>query len=419
MEPEVVVVGGGFAGLAAARVLARFGVPYLLVDARNHHLFQPLLYQVATGFLEAPAVAHPLRSLVKGGRFLLARVEAVDLKGRYLLLAGGERLPYRRLIVATGSRPHALGIPGAAAYTYPLKTLEDALRIRYALLYRLEEAARRGAPFRVLVVGGGPTGVELAGAMAEFLRHVLPRDYPEVPKAQVALLEAGERLLPSFSPGLARYALGALERLGVEVRFGAKVAEVFPRGICLQGGARLAGDLILWAVGVKGNALVGLPVDPRGRVPTDPCLRLSQHPEVYVVGDLNGLSWTQLAPVALEQGRHAAFNLVRTMGGKEPLPFRYRDRGQLAVIGRNRAVAQIGDLGFYGLPAWLLWALVHLAELVGFRNRLLVLLDWAYTYFFREPGVRVLLGGPMPGTFVGEGPLILPAPPRRGPEEPS
>lgn len=417
MEPEVVVVGGGFAGLAASRVLARFGIPYLLVDARNHHLFQPLLYQVATGFLEAPAVAHPLRSLVKAGRFLLAQVEAVDLRGRYLLLAGGERLPYRYLIVATGSRPHSLGIPGITAYTYPLKTLEDALRIRYTLLYRLEEAASRRVPFQVLVVGGGPTGVELAGAMAEFFCHVLSRDYPEVPKARVVLLEAGERLLSSFNPALSCYALRTLERLGVEVRLEAKVAEVFPRGVHLQGGARLGGDLILWAVGVKGNAPVGLPVDSRGRVPTDAFLRLSQHPEVYVVGDLNGLPWPQLAPVALQQGRHAAFNLVRTMRGKEPLPFHYRDHGQLAVIGRNRAVAQIGTLGFYGLPAWLLWALVHLAELVGFRNRLLVLLDWAYTYFFREPGVRILLRELVPGTSLREGPLILPAPPRSGPEE--
>nr|WP_243090972.1 NAD(P)/FAD-dependent oxidoreductase [Thermus neutrinimicus] len=419
MEPQVVVVGGGFAGLAAARVLAQFGIPYLLVDARNHHLFQPLLYQVATGFLEAPAVAHPLRSLLKGGRFLLAQVEAVDLKKRHLLLTGGVKCPYQYLVVATGSKPHHLGVPGVTAHTYPLKTLEDALRIRYALLSCLEEAAHKRVPFRVLVVGGGPTGVELAGALAEFLRHVLPRDYPEVPGARVTLLEAGERLLPSFNLGLSRYALRALEHLGVEVRLEAKVAHVSAGWVRLQGGDFVAGDLILWAVGVKGKAPLGLPVDPKGRVPTDPFLRLPGHPEVYVVGDLNGLPWPQLAPVALQQGRHAALNLVRAMQGKEPLPFHYRDRGQLAVIGRHRAVAQMGRLGFYGLPAWLLWALVHLAGLVGFRNRLLVLLDWAYTYFFREPGVRILLQGLAPGGPLHENSLILPVPPRNGPEEPS
>lgn len=210
----VVIVGGGFADLAAAQVLSLEGVPYLLVDARNHHLFQPLLYQVATGFLEAPAIAYPLRPLLKGGRFLLAKVEAVRLEDQHLLLEDGTGFTYRHLLVATGSWPHDLGIPGVFAHAFPLKTLEDALRIRYALLGRLEKAARRRSPFRVLVVGGGPTGVELAGALAEFFAHTLRRDYTEVPRAEVLLLEAGERLLPSFPPGLSHYAMGALRELG-------------------------------------------------------------------------------------------------------------------------------------------------------------------------------------------------------------
>lgn len=388
--PEVVILGGGFAGLAAARVLERARVPYLLVDARNHHLFQPLLYQVATGFLEGPAIAYPLRALVRRGRVLLARARAVDLEGRRLLLEDGDVLPYRHLVVATGSLPSDLGVPGVGERALLLKTLGQALRVRHRLLMALERAAREGAPLSLVVVGGGPTGVELSGALAEFLRYALPRDFPEIPEARVVLLEAGPRLLPAFRPALSRYAERALAHLGVEVRLGTQVAAVEERGVRLASGEGLVGDLVLWAVGVRGNPLPGLPADARGRVPTDPYLRLPGHPEVYVVGDLNGLGFPQLAPVALQQGAWAAGNLLRALRGQDPLPFRYRDRGQLAVIGRNRAVAELWGRGLAGFPAWLLWAFVHLRELVGFRNRLLVFLDWAYTYLFREPGVRVL-----------------------------
>ena len=356
---------------------------------------------------------------LKGGRFLLGKVVEVDLEKRALFLSEGERLPYRHLILATGASSHDLGIPGVLTYAFPLKSLEDALRVRYALLSRLEKAAREGTRIHLLVVGGGPTGIELAGALAEFCRYVLPRDYPEIPGARVVLLEAGERLLPSFPPSLSRYALRALMRLGVEVRLKAQVTEILAGGVRLKEGVSLFGDLVLWAVGVRGNAFWGLPVDSRGRVPTDSFLRLPQHPEVYVVGDVNGLPWPQLAPVALQEGRHAALNLVRSLHGKEPLPFRYRDRGQLAVIGRNQAVAQIGRMDLSGFPAWLLWALIHLTELAGFRNRLLVLLDWAYSYFFREPGVRILLQGPVSRIPALMEPLNSPVPPRNGRGEPS
>ncbi|WP_018462134.1 NAD(P)/FAD-dependent oxidoreductase [Thermus oshimai] len=395
-ETGIMIVGGGFGGLAAAKALDRAGVPYLLVDARNHHLFQPLLYQVATGYLEAPAIAHPLRPLLGRGRFLLARVEGVDLKGRRLLLEGGEALPYTHLILATGSRPHDLGVPGVGRHALFLKGLEDAQRIRQRLLLALEGAAREERPLRLLVVGGGPTGVELAGALAEFLRYALRRDFPEVGGAEVLLLEAGERLLPSFRPALSAYAKRALEGMGVRVVLGAQVVGVEEGGARLREGAFLPADLVLWAVGVRGNPLPGLPTDPRGRVPTDPFLRLPGHPEVYAVGDVNGLGLPGLAPVALQQGRLAAENLLRALRGQEPIPFRYRDRGQLAVIGRNKAVAEIGGLAFTGFPAWALWAFVHIRELIGFRNRLLVLLNWGYTYLFREPGVRVLLGEGLP-----------------------
>ncbi|GGN01539.1 pyridine nucleotide-disulfide oxidoreductase [Thermus composti] len=394
MEEGIVIVGGGFGGLAAAKALDRAGVPYLLLDARNHHLFQPLLYQVATGFLEAPAIAYPLRPLLRKGRFLLARVEGVDLKGRRLLLEGGEALPYRHLIVATGSRPHDLGVLGVGEHALFLKTLEDALKIRNRLLKVLEEAAWGQKSLRFVVVGGGPTGVELSGALAEFLRYVLPRDFPEIPGTEVHLLEAGPRLLPAFRPGLSAYALKALSGLGVRVALQAQVDRVEKGGVVLKDGTFFPADLVLWAVGVRGNPLPGLPQDPRGRVPTDPYLRLPDHPEVYVVGDVNGLGLPGVAPVALQQGAWAAHNLLRTLKGEAPLPFRYRDRGQLAVIGRNKAVAELGRLAFAGFPAWLLWALVHVRELIGFRNRLLVLLSWALAYFFREPGVRVLWGRP-------------------------
>ncbi|WP_337845957.1 NAD(P)/FAD-dependent oxidoreductase [Thermus sp.] len=374
-EAGIVIVGGGFGGLAAAKVLDRAGVPYLLVDVRNHHLFQPLLYQVATGYLEAPAIAHPLRSLLRRGRFLLARVEGVDLEGRRLLLKGGEALSYTYLLVATGNRPHDLGVPGVGRHAFFLKSLEDAQRIRRRLLLALEKAAREGRPLRLLVVGGGPTGVELAGALAEFLRYALRRDFPEIGGAEVFLLEAGERLLPSFRPALSAYAQRALEALGVRVALGAQVVGVEALGVRLKEGGFLPADLVLWAVGVKGTPLPGLPADPRGRVPTDPYLRLPGHPEVYAIGDVNGLGLPGLAPVALQQGRLAAENLLRSLRGQDPIPFRYRDRGQLAVIGRNKAVAEIGRLALVGFPAWALWAFVHLRELVGFRNRLLVFLE--------------------------------------------
>jgi len=226
MPPGVVVVGGGFGGLAASRVLEGAGADYLLVDARNHHLFQPLLYQVATGFLEGPAVAYPLRALLRRGRFLLGRVERVDLEGRRLFLEDGTPLPYRFLLLATGSLPSDLGVPGAREHALFLKTLGQALKVRYRLLDALERAAREGRPLDLLVVGGGPTGVELAGALAEFLRYALPRDFPEVPAGTVTLLEAGPRLLPVLRPALSRYAERALAHLGVEVRLGAQVAEV-------------------------------------------------------------------------------------------------------------------------------------------------------------------------------------------------
>ncbi|GLV47262.1 pyridine nucleotide-disulfide oxidoreductase [Thermus sp. LT1-2-5] len=390
MEEGIVIVGGGFGGLAAAKALDRAGVSYLLVDVRNHHLFQPLLYQVATGFLEAPAIAYPLRPLLRKGRFLLARVEEVDLEERRLFLEGGKALPYHHLIVATGSYPHDLGVLGIKEHALFLKTLEDAIKIRNRLLKALEEAAWGQKLLRFVVVGGGATGVELSGALTEFLRNVLPRDFPEIPGAEVHLLEAGPRLLPTFRPGLSAYALKALSGLGVRVALQTQVARVEEGGVVLKDGTFFPADLVLWAVGVKGNPLPGLPQDPRGRVPTDPFLRLPDHSEVYVVGDVNGLGLPGVAPVALQQGAWAAKNLLRALKGQAPLPFRYRDRGQLAVIGRNRAVAEVRRLAFAGLPAWLLWSLVHLRELVGFRNRLLVLLDWAYTYFFRQPGVRVL-----------------------------
>ncbi|WP_352414597.1 FAD-dependent oxidoreductase [Thermus sp.] len=294
--------------------------------------------------------------------------------------------------MATGSRPHDLGIPGVGHHTLFLKSLEDALKIRHRPLNALERAAWEQRPLSILVVGGGPTGVEVSGALAEFLRFVLTRDFREVKGAEVHLLEAGPRLLTAFQPDLSTYALKALKGLGVRVDLGAQVTRVEKEGVVLKNGTLIPKDLIIWAVGVKGNPLPGLPTDISGRVPTDPFLRLEGQTEVYVVGDANGLGLPMVGPVAIQEGTSAAQNLLRALKGEAPLPFHHRDRGQLAVIGRGKAVAELGRLAFAGFPAWLLWALVHVRELIGFRNRLLVLMNWAYTYFFREPGVRVSWG---------------------------
>ncbi|HEY8490031.1 MAG TPA: NAD(P)/FAD-dependent oxidoreductase [Dehalococcoidia bacterium] len=411
--PHVVIVGGGFGGLYAARALARRPVRITLVDRANHHLFQPLLYQVATAGLSPGEIASPIRSILRrhrNVRVLLAEVTAVDTAGRRVILAGGE-LPYDYLILAPGARHSYFGHEEWEPLAPGLKSLEDALEIRRRILLAFEEAERtedpaaRAALLTFVVVGGGPTGVELAGAIAEIARHTVARDFRAIDptQARVLLLEAGPRILPAFPPDLSAKAERQLQRLGVEVRTGTPVTGVTPEAV-YAGEEAIPTRTALWAAGVQASPLgrsLGVPVDRAGRVPVEPDLTVPGHPEVYVIGDLasfphqTGQPLPGVAPVAIQQGRWAAENVWRTVQGRERLPFRYRDLGNMATIGRAAAVADLGRLHLAGLPAWLTWLFIHILWLIGFQNRLVVLLKWAWSYVTYNRATR-LITGPWP-----------------------
>jgi NADH:quinone reductase (non-electrogenic) len=410
VTPHVVIVGGGFAGLNAARGLARRDVRVTLVDRRNHHLFQPLLYQVATAALSPADIAMPLRSILRDAarvRVLLADVEAVDLAARRVVLDEGT-LEYDALIVAAGAGHSYFGHDEWERLAPGLKTLEDALEIRRRLLLafeaaeRVEDGAERRALLTFVVVGGGPTGVELAGAIAEIARHTIARDFRAIDptQARVLLLEGGPRILASFPGDLAAAAARSLARLGVEVRTGALVTRITPDAVWV-GGEQIRSRVVVWAAGVAGAPLarsLGVPLDRAGRVPVDPDLSVPGHPEVFVVGDLSafphqtGAPLPGVAPVAIQQGRTAAANAWRRLRGEPTRPFHYRDRGSMATVGRAAAVAAIGRVHLSGLPAWIAWLGVHIAYLIGFRNRFLVLFQWAWAYVTWQRGARLITG---------------------------
>ena len=408
--PHVVIVGGGFAGLNAARVLARRPVRVTLVDRRNHHLFQPLLYQVATAGLSPADIATPLRSILRkapGVRVLLAAAERVEPAARRVVLDEGE-LAYDALILAAGATHSYFGHDEWETLAPGLKTLEDALEIRRRVLLAFEaaERARDGAERRALltlvVIGGGPTGVELAGALAELARHTIVRDFREVDPTQtrVVLLEGGPRILATFPEDLARAAARSLERLGVEVRTGALVTRITPDAVWV-GGEQIRSRAVLWAAGVAAAPLahtLGVPLDRAGRVPVTPDLSVAGYPEIFVAGDLcafnhgTGGPLPGVAPVAIQQGRAAAANAWRRLAGEPTRPFHYRDRGSMATVGRAAAVAVIGPLRLSGLAAWVAWLVVHIAFLIGFRNRFLVLFEWAWAYITWQRGARLITG---------------------------
>jgi NADH dehydrogenase len=407
-RPHVVVLGGGFGGLQAVRALARAPVRVTLVDQNNHHLFQPLLYQVATAALSTTDIAVPLRHVVRhqaNTTVLLARARAIDVARRRVLLEDGE-LAYDRLIVATGAVSHWFGREGWAAHALGLKDCRDALAIRGRILLAFEAAERaedEGERARLLsfvVIGGGPTGVELAGALAEIARVTLARDFRrfEPGSARIHLVEAGRRLLPSFPEELARAAAAKLARMGVLVRTGAPVTGIDAQGIELAG-ERIPAATVLWAAGVRATPILetlGGPLDRSGRVLVEPDLSVPGHPEIQVIGDAACVPWRGttvpgMCPGAMQMGRHAARNVARALRGEEPLAFVYRDKGSLATIGRSSAVAALGRFRFAGFPAWVLWVFVHILYLIGFRNRFAVLFEWAWLYVTRQRGARVIL----------------------------
>jgi len=418
-RPHLVIVGGGFGGLYAARALAGRPVRVTLLDRRNHHLFQPLLYQVATAVLNPSDIAVPLRSILRGASnvtVFLANVERADLAGCRVVLDRGE-IAYDALILAAGASHSYFGHDDWELLAPGLKTLEDALEIRRRVLlaYEAAERERDGAEQEALltfvVVGGGPTGVELAGALGEISRQTITRDFRLIDpsRARIVLVEGAPRILTAFPESLSRAAQDALQRIGVEVRTGVTVTRVTTDAVWL-GGEQIRARTVLWAAGVAAAPLartLGTPLDRSGRVLVEPDLSVPGHPEAFAIGDVcaflhqTGAPLPGVAPVAIQQGRAAADNVLRRVGGQPTRPFRYRDKGSMATIGRAAAVAVVGRFKLSGLVAWLAWLLVHIMFLIGFRNRLLVLFEWAWAYVTWHRGAR-LITGPWKGRGSGD-----------------
>lgn len=411
-RPHVVIVGGGFGGLWAARALHGAPVRITLLDRGNHHLFQPLLYQVATAGLSAPNIAAPLRQILRRQRnvtVLMGEVAGIAPDARCVRLGDGRTLAYDHLVLATGATHAYFGHDDWAAHAPGLKTLNDALEIRRRILHAFERAeaeddpARRAAWLTFAIVGGGPTGVELAGTLAEIARHTLRGEFRRADprSARVLLIEAGPRVLSSFPQTLSDKAQAQLARLGVEVRTGVPVTAIDAEGVTL-GEERIAARTTLWAAGVAASPLardLGVPLDRAGRVPVQADLRVPGHPEIHVIGDLasvqhDGKPVPGVAPAAKQMGRYVGRSIAAGLRGETPPPFRYRDFGNLATIGRMAAVVDLHGLRFSGLLAWWFWLAAHVFFLIGFRNRLVVLIDWAQAYWSYQRSARIILGRP-------------------------
>ncbi len=408
-RPSVVIVGAGFGGLRVARGLSRAPVDVTILDRHNYHTFVPLLYQVATAGLEPEEIAQPIRRILRGVpnvRFRLNTVMGVDLDRRAVITDAGE-VRYDYLVLAAGSTTSYFGLDSLAQVTSALRDLDDAERLRDQVLGAFEAASAEEDPSRrrqlmtLIVVGGGPTGVELAGALAELRRHVLPHDYPELDLswARILLLEATDRILPGMPPDLQAKAQAKLSELGVEIRFGAPVADADADGVTLRGGETISAGAVMWVAGMRAPPLadaVPTAKDSAGRLIVSKTLHLPSHPEVYAIGDMAHVgdpetrSHPMLAPVAIQQAALVAENILRSLAGKRPKRFVYRDRGTMVTIGRNAAVAHIFGLRLSGFIAWLIWLTVHLVWLIGFRNRMLVLVNWAWNYLTYDRGVRLI-----------------------------
>jgi NADH:ubiquinone reductase (H+-translocating) len=416
---HVVIVGAGFAGLTAAKRLARatseLPLRVTLVDKRNHHTFQPLLYQVATAGLQPQSVGRSLRSALRGSGVdvRLGELTGVDRDAKELRFADGSPLAYDELILAIGSTTADHGIDGVADHTFPLKWLSEATALRDHLLALFEQvdATPDRAPdgaMTFVVVGGGPTGVELAGAIAELIDHVIARDHPRLDPsaARILLVEMLDDVLPPYSAASRRYTRAELERRGIEVRTGTAIEQVGPDHVRFDDGEQLATRTVIWTAGVQGNPVMdamGIERGQGGRVPVRRDLRLLDDDAVYVVGDVAGARdadddlLPQLAPVATQQGRHAAEQILARLHGEPTQPFRYRDKGTMATIGRRAAVAELPfGLRLRGTIGWVAWLVLHLVTLIGFRNRAVVLFDWAISYLRYDRAARIILAPPRP-----------------------
>jgi NADH dehydrogenase len=418
---HIVILGCGFGGMAAAKTLASADVSITLIDRSNHHLFQPLLYQVATAGLSAPAIAAPIRHIFAGQRnltTLMATVSTIDTAARQICLDDGSCIAYDYLIVATGATHSYFGHDEWGKNAPGIKTLDDALEVRRRTLLAFEHAEReaedgRRTPWLTFaVIGGGATGVEMAGTLAEIARHTLSGEFRRIDSrhARVVLLEGADRILPPFPADLSKKAEAQLTKLGVEVRTSCRVTAIDEEGVTFttaQGEEKLPAKTVIWAAGVAASPLgksLGVALDRAGRVPVEPDLSIAGHPEVFVIGDLaaassDGKPVPGVSPAAKQMGRWAAHNILRRMKREPTEIFRYRDYGTLATIGRKAAVAKVGKVEFSGFFAWLFWLFVHIFFLIGFRNRLMVMTDWAWAYFTFQRTARIVTG---PSTLTGE-----------------
>ena len=408
-RPSAVIIGAGFAGLWAARTLAGKNLDVILLDRNNYHTFLPLLYQVGSAEIEPEQIAYPLRSMLRkfgNIRFIRGEVNRLNLSEKHLL-CNGRRIDFDYCLLAAGSTTNYFNTPGAERTAFPLKTLDDAVILRNHIRTCFERAAcshQEELTVRLLtfvIVGGGPTGIELAGALSELIRGPLRKDYPGglTDRARVILVEASGRVLGMLPEGLSLYTQKKLDRLGVELRLGSPVKEITGEGVRLIDGTLLPAETVVWSAGVRGDKAAegwGLPLTGDGRVRVTPVLRAEGMDHVFVAGDLacfihEEKPLPQIAPVALQQGVAAARNIIAAVEGKPLEEFRYRDRGTMVTIGRNAAVARIGGRSFRGFAAWIIWLVIHIMNLIGFRNKILVMINWAWDYFLFERAVRLIL----------------------------
>lgn len=408
-RPRVVIVGAGFGGLSAARALRQADADVLVVDRHNYHLFQPLLYQVASGLLDPSEIAHPIRSILRGHRntdVRMAEVEAIELDRRVVRTDAGE-LPYDYLVVAAGAMTNHFGHQDIAAHSIGLKSLDDALALRAVVLAQFERAAEcsdereQHRMLTFVIAGAGPTGVELAGALVELFSHLLPKDFPRLDfsPVRVIVVEGAYRVLGAFHPALSARAATVLRRRGVELMLGRMVDHADERGVTLDDGLAIEAATVIWTAGVRASPLGEQlsHVGRGGRVAVGPTLQLAGHEEVQVIGDMaevrdGGTVLPMLAPVAIQQGQQAARNIVAMLAGGRAAAFSYRDKGTMATVGRNVAVVQLGRIRVAGFVGWLMWLFVHLTYIITFRSKAVVLINWGWNYLFEDRPVRLITG---------------------------
>lgn len=409
--PKIVIVGGGFGGIELAKKLKNKEVQVLMLDRHNYHTFQPLLYQVATGGLEADSIAFPLRKIFKNQKNFTFRVTEVErvIPERKILQTSIGDIDYDYLILATGSDTNFFGQAEIEHYSMPMKSIPEALNLRSMILQNLEEAliepdpGKKSALLNFVVVGAGPTGVELSGSLAELKKHVLPKDYPEldISKMQIYLIEGSPEVLGPMSDQASAKAQKFLEEMGVTLLLNCKVLSYDGAHIALSTGQTIATENVLWSAGVKGAVIDGIPQEAivrGGRIQTDEFNRIKGFENIFAIGDVAAVITPEttnghpgVAPVAIQQGKHLAKNLIRIINNEKPEPFDYFDKGSMATVGRNRAVVDIGKIRFQGIFAWFVWMFVHLMSLVGFRNKVVTFVNWVWSYFSYDRGTRLII----------------------------